>query len=132
MQVGTRLGVWIDRISRILIVIEIIAPMQKSFYVILVHLHTNGTVAPGGHRDISVGNLQRLAYTVVGPQILYTCIKEGLYVVVCGYRMVEHSRLVEVQTLFHLLLHLQAIQVGRLFREGIQAGGNGTLVRQIA
>ena len=49
-----KVGVGLDLVYGELVVVEVEAPLKEADNVVLVHLHTDGAVTPGGHSDESV------------------------------------------------------------------------------
>ena len=78
-------GVGLSAVHRELIAIEVVAPLEEAYDIVLIHLHADGTVAPGGHSDESVGYVVlALAAAIVGPEVGHVVLEEGLDVVVAG------------------------------------------------
>ena len=78
------------------VVVEVIAPLEEAYDIILIHLHTDGTVTPGGHSDQSVRHAYALTAAVIGPEVLYVIFNKGLDMIVAGDGKINDSHLEEV------------------------------------
>ena len=95
-KVAALLIIRVDRISRVLIIVEVVSPLKESCDIMLEDLHTDRTVSPVRHGVVSVGHVNRLAYAVVGPQSGHLSLKEGLDSVVSGNRMINNAEVEEI------------------------------------
>ena len=89
-------GEGLDFVNGELVVVEVVAPLKEADDIVLIHLHTDGTVTPGGHGDESVGYVDSLTAAVVGPEVGYVVVDELLDVVVAGDGKVYDAHLEEL------------------------------------
>ena len=93
--VAVRVEPRIDRIIRILGVVEVKGPVQESLQVELVQLRAEDARARAGHGDEYVRDVHALSNAVISPQVGNSALEERLDVIRGGHGMLHRAAVVK-------------------------------------